>query len=693
MWRKASVKLVSAAAICAALLVTAGLQVANASSGKTALRGTAAPSAARKHAVGSVAKSSRVNFDLVLKLRNARGAEALVHAVSTPGSASYHRYITAGQWETRFSPTKAQVAKARQWLRSQGFKVGAVSRDRMTIAASGTAGQVERAFSTGLERYRLMGHTVRLATRNFAVPAPLTGVVSGALGINQTVAVTAASGSSSSHSGRAAGKTNYPPPPAAFITAPPCGAYYAAKKETLKPPFGHGYPKTVPDVVCGYKPAQFRSAYGIKSSQTGAGTKVAIVDAYDSATIRADASRYFKLNDSGNPFSNAHFGQFDQAPFTHQTLCGASGWLTEQAIDVEAVHSTATHAKINYVGAKSCLNTDLYNADDYVVTHHLADVVTNSWADPAGDVFDSPSDRAAFDQLFIEAASQGIGFQYSTGDDGDNFDLTGISAPGYPSDSPYVTGVGGTTLKINASGQRTGELGWNTGRAFFCSQNAVGVLCSKKQVGHWLPPAADGESGGYTSYSYTLPSYQKGIVPASLSTRNSPVVGTTPMRVIPDISMDADPGTGFLIGLTETFPKGVAYGQTRYGGTSLASPLLAGVIADVDQVAGKPMGFLNPTLYALDKSKPAAIYDVLPEKGKQANYRVDHANQIVPGAKGYFRQLRELYYPGPEVYCDGTGNCASRPNTLTVSKGYDALTGMGAPGSNFVAAFAGSGGS
>jgi len=95
-------------------------------------------------------------------------------------------------------------------------------------------------------------------------------------------------------------------------------------------------------------------------------------------------------------------------------------WYDHGEIDVEAVHGMATRTQINYVGAKSCLNADLYNADDYVVTHHLDDIVTNSWLDPAGDVLDSSSDRAAYDQLFLEAASQGIGFQYSSGDDGDN---------------------------------------------------------------------------------------------------------------------------------------------------------------------------------------------------------------------------------------------------------------------------------
>jgi len=447
MWRKASVKLVSAAAICAALFVTAGLQVANASSGKTALRGTAAPSTARKHAVGSVAKSSRVNFDLVLKLRNTRGAEALVHAVSTPGSASYHRYITAGQWEARFSPTKAQVSKARQWLRKQGFTVGTVARDRMTIAASGTAAQVERAFSTGLERYRLMGRTVRLATRDFAVPAPLAGVVNGALGINQVVARPA---------------INYPPPPSAFITAPPCGKYYAAKKTTLKPPFGHGYPKTVPDVVCGYKPPQLRSAYGIKSSQTGAGTKVAIVDAYDSATIRSDATRYFKLNDSGNPFSNAHFTQHDQAPFTQQSLCGASGWLTEQAIDVESVHAMAPGAHILYAGAENCFDGDTNVMIRQIVDGHLATIITNSYGDPAGDVLDPPSIRESTDNLLMMAAGTGVSVLFSSGDWEDNYTVTGVVAPTYPADSPWATGMGGTTAALNAANQRYAEWGWST---------------------------------------------------------------------------------------------------------------------------------------------------------------------------------------------------------------------------------------
>ena len=150
----------------------------------------------------------------------------------------------------------------------------------------------------------------------------------------------------------------------------------------------------------------------------------------------------------------------------------------------------------------------------------------------------------------------------------------------------------------------------------------------------WLPVSLNGGSGGFTSYDYTQPWYQAGVVPSALALRNEALFGDVPLRVEPDISMDADPSTGFLIGLHETFPNGkVKYGQTRYGGTSLASPILAGVIADADQAAGTPVGFINPAIYKLDGTA-GAIDDILPG-GKQAQVRVDHANTYVSRGQGF----------------------------------------------------------
>lgn len=673
--------------LCAATIggIAGATAAAAAPGGRKPLNGSLITASARKHPVGAVPKSARVKFEVVLRLRDAAAAQALVTAISTPGTASYRHYLTAAQWEARFSPAAAEVSSARTWLASQGFTVGSTSRDRITVAASGTAAQVEKAFGTRLANYRVNGRVVRLASKQMSVPASVAGSVVGALGINQSVATTdAAASRAASARTLAARRGVFPPAPAAFVTAPPCGRYYGQRKTTVRPPFGHGYPRTVPDQVCGYKPGQLRSAYNVGKTSTGKGVTVAVVDAYGSATIRGDATRYFAKNDPGNPFRKAHFRQLLATPFQNESLCDASSWLVEQAIDVESVHATAPDARIRYVGAQDCIN-GLFTAEQAVIDRHLADVVTNSWGDAAGDLLDDVATRTAYDDLFLLADSTGMTILFSSGDDGDNFDLFGLSSADYPSSSPYVTAVGGTSLKIGRRGQQTGQLGWATGRSFKCTANVVGGVpgCTRSAVGRWLPVSYDGGSGGFTSYDYPQPAYQRRIVPTSLALRNAALTGSALMRVEPDISLDADPSTGFLIGLHQTFPNGVArYSQTRYGGTSLASPLLAGVIADADQAAGSSVGFINPAIYGLH-AVPGAIDDIRPG-GKQGMYRVDHANTYVPDARGFIRQFREVTYEGVITYCDETGNCATRPNTLSTARGYDSMTGLGSIGPSFV---------
>jgi subtilase family serine protease len=174
-------------------------------------------------------------------------------------------------------------------------------------------------------------------------------------------------------------------------------------------------------------------------------------------------------------------------------------------------------------------------------------------------------------------------------------------------------------------------------------------------------------------------------VPNALALRNQALFGPVPLRVEPDISMDADAQSGMLIGLTQTFPSGVRYGQFKEGGTSLASPLLAGVIADTDQAAGAPIGFLNPALYKASTRTPSAFRDILPpaNPNSAAVVRVDFANTVNP-ADGFVVSARAINYAGPETYCDGTGNCATRNVTLTAGRGFDGLTGIGSVGNTFI---------
>ena len=235
---------------------------------------------------------------------------------------------------------------------------------------------------------------------------------------------------------------------------------------------------------------------------------------------------------------------------------------------MEAVHATAPGASILFAGAKNC-EEGLVTALNKVISKHLADVVTNSYGDPAGDALDSAGDRAVYDDMLQMAAGTGISVLFSSGDWEDNYPLVGTTSPTFPASSPYATGIGGTTLAIGSDGSRAGEYGWSTARSFLCNAAYVAAGgCTASQENTWLPIdlSLDGGSGGGTSSVYPQPSYQAGVVPNSLSEANS----SSPMRVEPDISMEADPATGMLVGETQTFPDGVYYDTYRIGGTSLA---------------------------------------------------------------------------------------------------------------------------
>jgi subtilase family serine protease len=667
------------AALVLGLSVDASLGLAASPSGLRPISGTASPAASNSNdpRVGAVASGTAIDFEVQLKLTKLGAAQAFATAVSTPGNAAYGKFLTPAQWEARFSPTSGQVAEVTAFLRSSGFTVLDVTPDRMAIDASGTAAQVERAFATSLAYYDVAGTKLRLASRDLSVPAALAGIVAGATGISQTVARPFDTTDNPAPATSGAGSA---PPPAGFRVAPPCGSYYNQKIDTTLPPYGNGFPSDPPWATCGYTPSQFRSAYHLTGGSDGSGVTVAIVDAYAAPTLFSDAQKYASINDPSNPLTDSQFSELLAPKFTNSDLCGPSGWYGEQTLDVEAVHATAPGAHILFAGAGSCLDGELNVAVRNIVDHHLADVITNSYGDPAGDLLDPSSVREATDNTLIMAAGTGISVLFSSGDWEDNFTVTATVAPTFPASSPWATGVGGTTLKVNAAGERFGELGWSTARSYLCNSTLFTLGgCTDAQLGTWTPfsLALDGGSGGGTSFVYPQPSYQAGVVPASLSQANGP----EPMRVEPDISMDADPATGMLVGETQTFPNGVYYDQYRIGGTSLSSPLLAGVIARADGTARQPLGFLNPSLYAL-YGHSGALYDILPAD-KQDESRADFANSI-DDTQGFLYTTRIIDYEGQEEFCTDNGTCYTRDDSLHTAPGYDNMTGLGSPGEQFL---------
>ena len=655
--------------------------------GRVALHGSLVPAKERAHPAGSVAATSTVRFNLVLALRNATGAQAFVRQVSSPGSRLYRHYLTDAQWVARFGPTTASVAKAQSWLRQEGFSVGAVAKDRLFVAASGTVARVERAFGVQLGYYKVNGHKVQLANGTMTIPSSLAGAISGTVGINQYVETTSLARAGNSPAGHVATPAQEPAPPAGFRNPQPCSAFWGQKTDTkdsgqLYQPLTHPLPYD----ICGYKPAQLRGAYGLNKSvasgNNGKGVAIAIVDAYDSPTLLADAQRYFRMNDPANPLKSSQFINVTPATVTNEAQCGASGWFDEQALDVESSHAIAPGATTLYVGAQSCFDSDLLAALTTAVTSG-ASVVSDSWGDVAGDLLEDAAAKTAFDNTFMLAASTGVSVLFSSGDDGDNFADFGLTAPDYPPSSPFVTAVGGTTLEVNSGNARQAEYGWSTAKQTLCGPVAARNCGSATTPESSLAWQAGG--GGGTSYTYTQPFYQAGVVPSALALRNQSLFGPIPLRVEPDISMDADAQSGMLIGLTQTFPSGVRYDQFKEGGTSLASPLLAGVIADVDQAAGAPVGFLNPALYKASTRTPSAFRDILPpaNPNSAAVVRVDFANTVNP-ADGFLVSARTINYAGPETFCDSTGNCATRNVTLTTGRGFDGLTGIGSVGRTFI---------
>jgi subtilase family serine protease len=313
--------------------------------------------------------------------------------------------------------------------------------------------------------------------------------------------------------------------------------------------------------------------------------------------------------------------------------------------------------------------------------------VSDSWGDTAGDLLTDAATKAAFDSTFRLADSTGVSVLYSSGDDGDNFADFGLEAPDYPASSPWITAVGGTSLEIKGD-TRTAEYGWSTAKQVLCEPATTTNCGSATTPLGTLNWQAGGGVG--TSYTYLQPAYQANVVPAALALKNENLFGPQPLRVIPDISMDADASTGMLIGLTQTFPNGtVKYSQFKEGGTSLASPLLAGVIADADQAAGGAIGFLNPTLYHVDLHHTDAFNDIVPAANPDATavIRVDFANET-NASDGYIVSLRAIDYQGIETYCDATGNCASRPVSVDTAPGFDGMTGIGSVGPDFIARMA-----
>jgi subtilase family serine protease len=588
------------------------------------VRGSAPTWTRTARVVGAPAASARISFSVALPLRHEAEAMSLVRALTTRSSSLYGKYLTAREFNARFGPTTAQVARVEAFLRGQGIKVTGVAQGNRWVRASATAGRIEAVFRTGLRTYSYKGRSLREATRNLSVPSSMSGLIDGILGVSQAIVVSPAMKPLTEPKSS---------PAASQPTPSACSSYWDQNQQVGPAAYGQ---TSFPTIGCGFSPQQLRTAYGIsgvvQAGDTGRGVTVAILDAYDSGTDLADANAFSDFR--GIPEFKA--GQFtdDSAPpssFYDQNLCG--NWTPEQTLDTQTVHGIAPGANVVYVGAPSCNDSDLTAAANEVVQNHLASIVSNSYGDLGEQGL---GDETTVDHsIFLQGALEGIGFYFSTGDFGDN---TPVGDPepeaDYPSTDSLVTAVGGTTLAVNPNNTYKFETAWGD------TIDPVDFSGTTAAYSLPLPGVFHFGTGGGTSRIFSQPFYQRFTVPKSLSEQ----YGSTPMRVVPDVSALADPETGYIICINAPAAGGTCSTSARdlfqFGGTSLACPLFAAIQAIASQGRPFPIGFANPLLYALpsfsfhDVNWPANVpIDFITPSGH--TLLVMNTDTSLANAKGY----------------------------------------------------------
>ena len=276
-----------------------------------------------------------------------------------------------------------------------------------------------------------------------------------------------------------------------------------------------------------YAPAELRQGYGFNAIQgVGGGQIIAIVDAYDDPAAEADLGTFssqFHL-----PACTTANGCFIKVYQTASTPPpDTTGWSDEVAIDTQYAHAIAPGAKIMLVEANSNSDTDLYAAVDKAVAMG-ASVVSMSWS---GSEF---SGETGDDSHFNVP---GVTFAAASGDGGHN------AGTQYPAASPYVVGVGGTSLTLNTA------------------------------TGAWQNETAWVDSGGGVSKYEPVPAYQA-------------TVNTYGKRGVPDVAFDGDPNTG--VPSYSSWNCGFCYtGWNQWGGTSIGTPMWAALFAKVNSLRAK----------------------------------------------------------------------------------------------------------
>jgi len=472
-----------------------------------------------------------------------------------PASPSFHQWLTPEQYADRFGSSSSDVAQITAWLQAQGFTVNPASRSRTFLTFSGTAGQVAAAFGAVIHRYSVNGQLHYANAGNPKIPAALSGLVAGFRGLH-----------------------DFHPKPR-LVKAP-----------TSKWTIGPGNHILAPD--------DFATIYDITPMYTagtnGAGQSIAIVGQSDLYQARGGTA--------GSDVTT-FWSKFGITAKLAPTLVPKSpdpgivqGDLDESSLDTEWAGAVARNATVIFV-----YSTDVWTSATYAVDIAAAPVLSMSYGEcEMYDLADLPANR----QLVQQANAEGITWLAAAGDAGatdcDSYGdvvAEGGLAVDAPGAIPEVTSMGGTSVN-------NGSAFWNTGNT--ATELSAKAYASGEETA-WNDTAANGSilaGGGGASTYFQQPSWQTGIVP------------NDGWRHVPDLSFNSSVyGVPYYVYCQGC--AGAQAGVEYVGGTSAATPTMAGVVALLNQylvankVQSQPgLGNINPGLYRLSQTVPSAFHDV-----------------------------------------------------------------------------------
>lgn len=600
IWRAVSRKSRAGSLVALALTLGAGAaawgQDASSQAARVALpynQGAVAKLLQNARFLGHQSPQTKVLMDFELPLRNQSQLDTLNEELYDKNDPHYHHYLTPQQFAAQFGPTQADYDAVKSYVESQGFSVVSTTPSRTLLTFSGSTDAVEKAFGLRLNRYLMPnGHVNYAATGLPSVPKAIADRVIGVVGLSDLAV------------------RHHHHTVVNALDRALMDIHHA---------FGNG-------PAGGLSPAEVQTAYDVPTTVAGQGVSVALyeLDGYHPSDIDTFATNYsIPTPNLQNVYIDGYDGTIQDPTF---------GGEVEVVLDLDMVLTMAPKiGTLYYYGAE---NGTVGMTDEYqkIANDDLASVVSTSWGLPE-DLTDT-TDVQTEAGIFAQMRSQGQTLYDASGDDGafDDPDTPTTPEVDDPAGQPNVTGVGGTELKLTATGGYGGETAWSG-------------------------------SGGGASTIWATPTYQKAIA------------GSNTFREVPDVAMNADPDSGYDIFVSDIEDDNDGSGWLTVGGTSAAAPLWAGLTALINQElsvsGGTNIGFINPALYAIGASAteyPADFNDIL--TGSNGKFSAAKGYDQVTGwgsfnATGLFNQLA---IPAGSVVGSITGTVTdTNGNPITVT--------------------------